>query len=176
MKKNTLIFLFSLLLLLVPLSLFAAQFCQPENILATAPLARYESPGKGLVSDKETGLMWRQCVEGVNGEACDNGAPVELTWAEALLYPGSINKGGLAGFSDWRIPNIRELSTLAELQCVTPAMNLQMFVNAPSSHVWSSSPYHFYTHYSWYVDFNNGAATYDERIVKKHLRLVRDLK
>ena len=153
----------------------ADQYCQTENIPATAPSTHYQPLKDGTIYDNNTGLMWRVCLEGLSGKSCDQGEPLLLSWANALLHVPVLNSdNGFAGYKDWRLPNIRELSTLVELQCANPAINLNAFVNAPSEHVWSSSPYHFYTHYSWYVDFENGAATYDERISKKSIRLVRD--
>jgi len=163
-------------MLFLPRLVDAQQFCQPENILASTPSSRFNVAGNGTIVDSATDLMWQRCLVGVSGANCDNAKPLELTWAEALQYPAKLNDAdGFAGFKDWRLPNIRELSTLAEVQCVAPAINLEIFPATPPSHVWTSSPYHFYTHYSWYVDFNNGAATYDERIRAKMLRLVRDI-
>ncbi|MFD1217187.1 Lcl C-terminal domain-containing protein [Microbulbifer celer] len=73
-----------------------------------------------------------------------------------------------------RLPNIRELGSLLELQCAGPAINRVLFSNAASTDVWSSSPSNFHTHYSWYVDFATGALTYGEREKPKAIRLVRD--
>lgn len=163
------------------------QVCQPENISSTTPSSRFIVTSTRNVVDRQTGLMWRGCVEGVSGDLCDKGEPVQVHWGEALLYPTSQNThekntkendiGESTGeYSDWRLPNIRELSTIVELQCANPAVNSEIFPNAPASHVWSSSPYNFYTHYSWYVDFANGAPTYDLRTAPKNIRLVRDVK
>lgn len=155
----------------------AGQRCLTGQITTTAPTSRYQSNDDGTVVDKETGLMWRGCLQGVTGNACDNGAPLAVTWAEALLYVPKFNgQGGFAGYKDWRLPNIRELSTLAELQCDDPAINLAVFPNATSAAVWSSSPSYFHTHYSWYVDFKTGAFKYGERVKAKAIRLVRDIK
>lgn len=153
----------------------SGQRCKTEHIAATAPSSRYQQKDDGSVVDAETGLMWRACLEGVAGKACGEGGPLELTWAEALVYVPAFNsEGGFAGHTDWRLPNIRELSTLIELQCVGPAINLAVFPNTASSAVWSSSPSRFHTHYSWHVDFETGAFTYGERVKPKAVRLVRD--
>lgn len=150
------------------------QRCQRDNMTATTPTTRFQKHDDGTVTDRETGLIWRVCVEGLQGKNCDKGKTLELSWGGALTYVPVLNSGeGFAGHKDWRLPNIRELGTLAELQCARPAINLEIFPNAPSAHVWSSSPYHFYTHYSWYVDFGNGQLTYAERIKPKQIRLVR---
>jgi len=163
-----------LYLWLIPLC-FAEQLCQSESIVSTAPSANFLDLGDGSVVDQVTGLMWRKCPEGLSGENCELGELVTLTWAGALQYAPKINDGaGFAGYHDWRLPNIRELSTIVDLQCANPAINTDVFPSTPVSHAWTSSPYHFYTHYSWYVDFSSGAPTYDERISQKSVRLVRD--
>lgn len=157
------------------------QVCQPENISSTAPASRFIVTSQRNIVDRQTGLMWRACVEGVSGELCDEGEPVQVNWGEVLLYPTRLNQNNdkgenTDGYNNWRLPNIRELSTLVEPQCANPAVNSEIFPNTPASHVWSSSPYNFYTHYSWYVDFANGAPTYDLRTALKNIRLVRDVK
>ncbi|WP_250459510.1 DUF1566 domain-containing protein [Microbulbifer litoralis] len=166
-----------LLILMAPISeAQTGQHCKPESIAPTAPSSRFQRGDNGSVVDTRTHLMWRACLEGVTGEACDEGKPLALTWAEALAYvPNANGDGGFAGHSDWRLPNIRELGTLVELQCTGPAINLAVFNNAPAAGVWSSSPSGFHTHYSWYVDFVTGAFTYGERAKPKAIRLVRDL-
>lgn len=151
------------------------QRCSIENTVSTAPSSRYQQNKEGTVFDTETGLTWRTCLEGVTGQACDQGKPLELTWADALLYVSGFNgQGGFAGHTDWRLPNIRELSTLVELQCVNPAINLSFFPNAAATDVWTSSPALFHAHYSWHVNFGIGAFAYGEREKAKSVRLVRD--
>ncbi len=173
-----------LTLLLLPLSGTQAQqyshseatqqTCRRENMASTAPTSRFQKHDDGTVTDRETGLMWRACVEGVKGKNCDKGKALELSWAGALDYVPSLNNDeGFAGYKDWRVPSIRELATLVELQCARPAINLEIFPNTSPAHAWSSSPYHFYTHYSWYVDFDSGQLNTTERVKPKQLRLVR---
>lgn len=154
-------------------SVQAEQQCKSETIKATAGTARYEATKEGVVLDTLTGLEWRQCVEGVSGEACDQGEASLLNWAHALTHVAKVNAAKAAGHDDWRLPNVRELNSIVELQCADPAINSEIFPAAPSVHTWTSSPYHFYTHYSWFVDFASGAVTYDERIQPKAVRLVR---
>jgi hypothetical protein len=167
------------LLLLLPVLLSTAtqseQRCQTEHIAVTAPSSRYQQIDNGTVVDNKTGLMWRVCLEGVTGDTCGSGAPLTLNWAEALLYAPKLNaEGGFAGHKDWRLPNIREIATLIELQCVDPAINRNVFPNTPPSQVWTSSPSGFVNHYSWYADFKAGAFTHDVREKAKTIRLVRD--
>lgn len=153
---------------------FALQECRTDTIKASAASERYEVLAGGSVVDAQTGLQWLRCVEGLNGESCEQGEPVMLNWAEALLHVNKVNVAAVEGQSDWRLPNVRELNSLVELQCANPSINAAIFPATPAVHTWTSSPYHFYTHYSWFVDFSSGAVTYDERIQGKALRLVRN--
>jgi hypothetical protein len=148
--------------------------CNRDTIPATTPSSRYQLHNDGTVTDLAAGLMWRSCVEGLKGKNCDKGKALELSWAGAMTYVPKLNsEGGFAGYKDWRLPNIRELGSLIEFQCVSPAINLEIFPNTSPVHFWSSSGYHFYTHYSWFVDFSIGQITNGERILPKQLRLVR---
>lgn len=154
----------------------AEQVCETKTIPVSTPSERFEMNENGTIVDQGTSLMWLTCVLGLTGNGCSEGAPTELTWAEALTQVPVLNeKGGIAGHQDWRLPNVRELASILEQQCVAPALNTAIFKNSPPTQVWTSSPYHFYTHYSWYVDFGNGAVNYDERIRAKGVRLVRDV-
>ncbi len=58
----------------------------------------YTDNGNGTVSDNVTGLMWQK----------DMG--VKRTYAEALIVADTMQ---LAGYTDWRIPTIKELYSLA---------------------------------------------------------------
>ncbi len=161
---------------ILPIIVSADQACQSENIKVTTPKERFAVNKDHTVTDRKTGLMWQRCLIGQSGEQCESGSPSPFTWGDALLQvPEFNNKIQLSGFSDWRLPNIRELATLAELQCARPAINLKVFPNNPSAHLWSSSPYKFYPHYSWYLDFEYGVYTYGDRTdTNKHIRLVRN--
>ena len=155
---------------------YAVQVCQDENILASTPSERFLQEKNGTVTDKKTGLMWQQCIVGLDGNNCDSGDAAEFSWGEALLYPSQKESRGVyAGYNDWRIPNIRELTSIVEAQCSSPSINANIFPNTSLGHVWSSSPYSFYPHYSWYLDFTQGSHTYSDRMDKKSLRLVRDI-
>lgn len=149
----------------------AQQSCLPEAALSTAPITRFVSEGAGAVKDLATNLVWRVCLEGQVGETC-SGDALQLNWAQALMYPHQLNRGKKAR-QQWRLPNIRELNTLVELRCIRPAINREVFKGVIDNQVWTSSPYQFYTHYAWYVDFRLGGANYDERVKNKSLLLVR---
>lgn len=154
------------------------QHCDTHFISATTPTKRFSHISNAMVLDKKTGLIWQRCTEGTFGAECEKGNSTLFSWDEALTHPQKINAGnGASDFNDWRLPNIRELSSLTELQCQTPSINTSVFPNTPAALFWSSSPYSFYPHYSWFVDFSNGSFSYGERKLNTyHVRLVRTSK
>lgn len=62
--------------------------------------------GDDIVFDLATGLMW--AADG-NESGCNNGAIA--TWSDAIIYTEALS---FAGFSDWRLPNVKELLSLVE--------------------------------------------------------------
>jgi len=146
-----------------------AQTCDP-NIPATAPDSRYTDHGDGTLTDNATGLMWKQCAEGLSGANCTSGQEQYFSWSQALQQGQGLT---FAGHSDWRLPNIKELSSLVEECCLSPAINLTRFPNASFNGFWSSSPIASYSNYAWVVDFYSGYVDYYYRYVSYAVRLVR---
>lgn len=134
-----------------------AQTCQPESIPASTPDSQLQDNGDGTITDRKTGLIWKQCVEGLSGPDCASGTAEHLTWPQALQRAQTVNRsGGFAGFSDWRVPNFKELSSLVEHQCAEPAINLTRFPNTGSGAVWSSSAVAPANAIVWGVNFDSG--------------------
>ena len=67
----------------------------------------YEDNGDGTVSDLVTGLMWSQSPD-INDNGVIN-SDDKLTYEKGMESAGDLN---LAGYSDWRIPSIKELYSL----------------------------------------------------------------
>ncbi|MGR0482879.1 MAG: Lcl C-terminal domain-containing protein [Candidatus Electronema sp. V4] len=152
----------------------ATQTCTPDSILASTSDSQLLDNGDGTVTDSKTGLMWKQCLEGVGGALCDAGLPSNFTWQEALKQPIIVNSGGgFAGYTDWRLPNIRELVSIVEEQCYNPAINMNRFPNTPNSYVWSGSPYADSQDLAWHVLSSYGGSYYSNRISSFSVRLVR---
>src|SRR5688572_13560192 len=139
------------ILILVPLLFCAAvnaqQACN-DRINQTTPTSRFTNNGNGTVTDVRTGLMWERCMMGYSFS--DNGTPTDLTddsctatatttfiWQQALQ--GAADRG-FAGFTDWRLPNIKELISIVEHMCTGPAINETIFPGTPpTAEVFSSS-------------------------------------
>ena len=67
----------------------------------------YTDNGDGTISDNVTGLMWQQSPD-TNGDGMIN-ATDKLTFAEAVAGASTLTLGG---YSDWRLPTIKELYSL----------------------------------------------------------------
>jgi len=172
------IFICLILLTFVCVTTSIAQTCKPDSISATTPNSQLTNNGDGTITDTKTGLMWKKCVEGVSGNMCTAGTPDTFNWQQALEQPGDINSGaGFAGHYDWRLPNIKELSSIVERQCFDPAINLNRFPNTQASLVWSASLHRSWGNKAWDVNFNNGtsmaSANTSVRTEEKQVRLVR---
>ncbi len=127
--------------------------------------------------DKQTGLIWARCFLGMNwnGSTCMGTATAYTTWQQA---PTTADTSNLAGYTDWRLPNIRELASLVETGSAEPAINSRVFPNTNDQYiinggVWSSSPYVGSTGYAWFVFFSYGHVDYDGRDGASAVRLVR---
>jgi len=57
--------------------------------------------GDMVVADNATGLMWHQ-----------SGSDDEISWEKAKEWIKKLNKGGYAGYQDWRLPTVDEAASL----------------------------------------------------------------
>ena len=165
----TLIFILSSLAIVPGVS---GQTCNTTSITATTPDSQLTDNGNGTITDSKTGLMWKKCMEGITGNLCDTGAAATFTWQTALQQPGVVNVSGFATHQDWRLPNIKELTSIVEEQCYDPSINLNRFPNTPISVVWSGSPYADGSVYAWHVEFSYGSSGYNDRFTNNQARLV----
>lgn len=125
----------------------------------TTPLyAGYIDNGNGTVTDTTTGLMWQQ-------DTPDN----YMTWKNALSYCENLDLGG---YTDWRLPTIKELRSIVDYSRYNPAIDTTVFKDTFASFYWSNTTHSYYTSGAWGVDFYYGygyAATtskYDSHYVR----------
>ena len=117
--------------------------------------------GDGTVTDTYTGLMWQQA-----------GIATEVTWEVALSYCESLS---LAGYTDWRLPNRKELRSIVDYNVHSPATDTAFFPNTVSSgYYWSSSTNANDTGNSWSIGFLYGIDLLDAyKASVYHVRAVR---
>jgi hypothetical protein len=111
------------------------------------PMPRFETHGD-TVQDRYTGLVWSRDA---------NPAEYPLTWNEALDFVAELNRRALFGFSDWRLPNRRELRSLISHQTRRPALpENHPFQNVFPGWYWSSTSAAISPGHAWYVDLDGG--------------------
>ncbi|GEM_PF-5587279 len=124
----------------------------------------------GTISQTNTGLIWAKCSEGQTGDTCAGTATI-MTWEQALVTASNSNLGN---YSDWRLPNIKELQTLIEYERDGAAkLNSNYFPNTPTTAFWSSTPFALYARNAWYL-YPNGYLGSLARTKTLHVRLVRN--
>jgi hypothetical protein len=162
--------LFTAALLLSSSAAFAV--CQ-GTITATTPTAGFVDHGNGTVTHTKTGLMWKQCTEGLAGAGCV-GTTTIYTWQNAMNQATAANIATFAGFSDWRLPNQKELLSIVEQQCDVPSVNATIFpATVSGGFYWSSSTYAVNGALAMGVTFNHGAGGTSSKISTQFVRLVR---
>jgi len=76
--------------------------------------------GDGLtVHDAASGLTWMRSTD-LDGDGTID-ADDKLTLAQALLYPATLNALNFGGYSDWRLPSIKELYSLMDFRGEGPS-------------------------------------------------------
>jgi hypothetical protein len=114
-----------------------AQTCNRDTIPASTPMGQFSVNTDETVIDDKHGLMWKRCAEGLSGTDCATGTGTSYNWQQALQ---TAEASTFAGYSDWRVPNIKELATLVDEQCSGPAINTWGFPGTDNTGFWSSSP------------------------------------
>lgn len=171
MHKDHSRILAALLLAVASLPL-GAQTCSP-NIRESTSASQFQVNADGTVFDRRTGLMWKQCAEGLGGADCATGSPVDVDWAGALSRAAA---SAFAGHRDWRLPNLKELASLLEEKCEAPAINSAVFPGTPLQGLfWSSTPVAGVGDKARYFDFYSGGygVYFKDGSGPSHVRLVR---
>jgi Protein of unknown function (DUF1566). len=86
--------------------------------------------GDKTITDKATGLMWSKDDSGEG-----------FLWKDALAYAESAT---VAGYDDWRLPNAKELQSIADYSGVFPAMNTTYFNLTKLTNIKGQVDYPFY--------------------------------
>lgn len=128
-------------------------------------------PGEPVVADIINDLAWQGCGAGQagNGSSCTGVADVK-TWSGALSYCESLSWGGE---TDWRLPNVLELSSLIDDRHQPAAID-PAFPGTPTDHRWlTSSSYAGSPTDNWLIDFGTARVDRDAKALAGYVRCVR---
>ncbi len=108
---------------------------------ATTPDSDFVRLGNGMVQHRPSGLQWAQCAigQGVAGSTC-TGSALIFSWDQARQAVERLNRTGeLGGYTDWRLPTVKELTQLVEKCREAPSINTTIFPNTPWTGFWTST-------------------------------------
>lgn len=109
------------------------------------PEPRFTDNGDDTMTDNLTGLMWTK-------NAFLYG---DTDWYHAMDYCNNLN---LAGYTDWRLPNVNELESLVNANENTGTwLAHQGFTHLDYVGYWSSTTYVYNTDEAWVVDMSNNS-------------------
>ena len=139
------------------------------------PAVRYAYSADGSeVIDAKTGLTWQRCaapMAWING-LCTGTASV-YSHEQALTYAKT---QASSTSKEWRLPNVKELASIADKTKSSPAINTTVFPAMQTTTSFaSSSPNASYPQNAWGVFFDTGYVYYYDRITPNNsVRLVRE--
>ena len=164
----------------------------------------YTDNGDGTITDNDTGLMWEKKDDSGGIHDKDNA----YTWCADISPPDGICDSGtnamdgtivttflstlnvgFAGYTDWRIPNAKELESIVDYEAVEPTINPAFNRSATctgcmdvmaatcsctlSDFYWSSTSYQFSPAEAWDVLFGDGRVVGISKSLTSHVRAVR---
>ncbi len=120
---------------------------------------QFTNNGNGTIKDNLTSLTWQQAPH-----------PDSLTWENALTYAEGLTLGG---FSDWRLPNIKELQSISDEKLVNPSVSTTFFPAIGAKKYWSSTTLFNQPTRAWYLFTQFGITTYDLKTLRLPVLCVR---
>ena len=126
--------------------------------LSVALLADFTKSGN-IVTDNTTKLQWQ-----------DDAIGSTMTWAVAIEHCENLS---LDGHSDWRLPNLSELSSILDDTRYNPSIDNTVFQNTASYFYWSSTTDAGYSSNAWNVYFYVGFQNSNAKTYSSYVRCVR---
>jgi formylglycine-generating enzyme required for sulfatase activity len=125
------------------------------------PDPRFADNGDGTVTDNLTGLVWLRNANCIWTNHQEFDLDGKVAWQSALNFVAGINDGTYgdcgAGYTDWRLPNKKELYTLVDYDSRNPALqDGHPFQNVLAWRYWSSSTRYEVPIEAWVVDLAYG--------------------
>jgi hypothetical protein len=91
-----------------------------------------------MVRDNVTGLIWE--VKTIDGSIHDKYNIYDF-WDLHYDFVSAINDENFGGYSDWRLPLLKEFSTIVNRDAYDPSINTLYFPNTRSGEYWSGNGY-----------------------------------
>jgi hypothetical protein len=134
---------------------------------------RYALNGDGTVTDLNTAMMWSLKTDDSGLHDKDD----SFLWSDAAAESAwdwleDVNTDALGGYSDWRLPNVRELESLTDIGAAGPMIPSD-FANTISGPYWTSTTSATATSDAWSVDFSTGAVTPTGKDQAGYVRAIR---
>ena len=147
---------------LKPVCLACSHFARRNNYeeqKKDKKMPRYMDNEDGTISDIKSCLMWQEADDGIL-----------RNFKDAKKYAENLT---LAGYNDWRVPTIEELSTIVDFKRCDPAISPAF--DCQSGKYWSSSSYADDSSYAWYVGFYSGGTGWACKTNSLFVRCVRGI-
>jgi hypothetical protein len=128
------------------------------------------APSWCMVKDNVTGFIWENKTDDGSIHDKDN----IYTWDDAQgVFIKNLNDNCFGGFSDWRLPTIKELSSIVNRGTYNPAVNTAYFPHTMSSAYWSPTTSASQSDNAWYVYFYDGSIGDNDKSGCYYVRAVR---
>ena len=114
-----------------------------------------------VLIDNKAGLMWQD-----NSDA----KYIMKDWQGALAFCSELR---LAGYDDWRLPNIKELENIISISQDNPAIKNGFKNIGASGYYWSSSAHESSEEFAWMMNFKRGHEYNNYKTYKRYVRCVR---
>ena len=121
------------------------------------------------IHDKDNIYTWYDPNPETNGG--DAGTPGEGTDTQDFI--DTLNAENYGGFSDWRLPSLKELRYIVNYGTYSPAIDRNFFPNTVSAYYWSSVTYASSSSYALCMYFGSGFGNYYYKMGARYVRAVR---
>ena len=134
-----------------------------------------DAHSNACVMDDATGLMWSRTVSASVGPTSNGLLPYTTNGSGEGIYTyaAAANTAGLAGYSDWRVPNLFELITLCDYEASTAYPNATAFPTWSANAVYSSTTGPSLTTGAMFILFSSGAVSRQDKALTGMAVLVR---
>ncbi|MCP5020493.1 MAG: DUF1566 domain-containing protein [bacterium] len=130
----------------------------PRCVRGTTVASSFTENGDGTVTDSRTDLMFAQS------------AFADLAWDDAIVFAEAST---YAGYDDWRLPNVKELRSIADDGYTGPSVDVTFFSFVSSDFYWSSTT-EINNGLGWVASFDDGRVGYEAKTLEYGVMLVRD--